>query len=104
MGMAAMSEPATMQKRIDDLETALARLTPNEQKVLRALAKYELCSDEILRFAMHGDSLRGKHIVEVIIFRMRQKLKPFGITISTLRSHGYSLDKESRDRIIGGIP
>lgn len=80
-------------------------LTPHEAKVFACLAAREQASKEMIMSALYGargDDVVQIKIVDVFVCKMRKKLKPFGIEISTLWGKGYTLVDRKRF-LRGGI-
>jgi two-component system cell cycle response regulator CtrA len=79
-------------------------LSPGEKRVLTSLigAQGGFRSNEVLfAAARRWDSTGSGNLVSVIVCRLRQKLKPFGITIHTVHGEGYKIDPESKAIVIG---
>jgi DNA-binding winged helix-turn-helix (wHTH) protein len=47
----------------------------------------------------HGDPVSNIKIVDVVICRLRRKLRPHNIAIVTIHGQGFQLAKDARDRI-----
>lgn len=77
-------------------------LTPHEARIFLSLLKRDVCSKEQLLNAaydlLHDGDLPGIKIIDVFICKIRKKLKPHGISISTIWGQGYYLDAEARQR------
>ncbi|EAP89150.1 two-component response regulator [Oceanicaulis sp. HTCC2633] len=77
-------------------------LTPNEEAILAALkARGALTKDQI-HFELYGDRIDGgpeMKIVDVLVCKLRKKLKPFEIAIDTEWGRGYALTAQSKDRL-----
>ena len=59
----------------------------------KALSR-DILLDQLWGFEYDGDT----RIVDVHIFKIRDKLKPYGIKIKTIRGVGYMLEDETNDR------
>ena len=105
-----------MQDEIDHLKEALASvsrtaprwvtdwgLTMPEATILGALVKHRVVSRDALMAALYSgrgpDAEPDPEIVNVFILRLRRKLRPHGITITTLRGRGWHLCEEGRRRL-----
>jgi DNA-binding response OmpR family regulator len=73
-------------------------LTSAEAKIVARLMNRDFSSREQLHLAM-SDREASSNTVEVIICRIRAKLKPYDIKIDTHRGVGYSIDRETRKRL-----
>ena len=103
-------ENLLLRERIAFLEEALMgskplpvewQLTPSEERVFGALLNRELASKETIMAALYAD--RGADeaeikIVDVLVCKLRRKLRPFGVAIHTSWGRGYFLDRETRER------
>jgi DNA-binding winged helix-turn-helix (wHTH) protein len=75
-------------------------LTPAEARALLALARRGHASKMEVHVAIAGGApVTGDKVVEVIISRLRAKLKPSGIEITTVWKAGYKLAEAGRDKI-----
>jgi DNA-binding response OmpR family regulator len=79
----------------------LLRLTHAESRALVRLAKHDHVSREELHAAVSHDDhpVTGIKIVDVVIYRLRRKLSPFGIEVTTVRGQGYTLAESARDSL-----
>lgn len=104
-------ENDVLRARIAELEALLLRcapnlplewgLTPSEQLVFAALASREqLSKDQIMAVVYRnvGRDEPYQKIVDVFICKLRRKLKPFGVVITTVWGQGYRLDPDARRR------
>ncbi len=77
------------------------RLTAAESRVFCALLARDRASKDHLLWAMHngrpGDEPELK-IIDVLVCKIRAKLKPFGVAIHTIWGFGYCLDAETKAR------
>lgn len=117
-----MSDPIAMQKQIDDLEFENAELrkalvpptaqiplewglTPHEVEIVAAMAAREFLGKEQIRTVLYAGIPQGEERhwknADVYIFKIRAKLKPFGVEIRTIWARGWQFDKEWRDKIMG---
>jgi DNA-binding response OmpR family regulator len=110
-GLTGADLEAALRDRILELETALGaiwraprvlHLTPTEERLLGALAAHRkmLTSDAIYN-VIYGTKRNPPEpkIIGVLMFRIRQKLAPAGVTIVTEWGHGYFLPADSLDRL-----
>jgi DNA-binding response OmpR family regulator len=78
------------------------RLTAMQTRMFGVLLARERVSRPQLMSALYGLRLDGEipdeKIVDVQIFHMRRKLKPFGIEIANVWGQGYALDAATRAR------
>lgn len=93
-----------LQEQVAQLQKALGgetpcpvewKLTASEARVFGVLIRREVATKDAIMAALYRD--RGSaeptpKIVDVFICKMRRKLKPHGITISTRWGMGYSLE------------
>lgn len=79
-------------------------LTGQEKRFLAALVAYPgVRNFEFLFSTVSGGAANDdepKRLITVIACRVRRKLKAFGVNIITHYAAGYSLDRESRARLI----
>jgi hypothetical protein len=77
-------------------------LTRAEGRMLLHLVKWHLAAREELHRAMSdGDPVTGIKIIDVVVGRLRRKLKPHGIAIATIYGLGFQLPADSRERLRG---
>lgn len=80
------------------------RLTAQEDRALAALVAQPGARgiDFLFDAATRGNASEGERsrLVTVIICRIRRKMKPYGLRIDTHYARGYSLDHESRARLL----
>ncbi len=76
-------------------------LTSYENKMLAALMSRSECTKNMLMLALYGDKIdvAQDKIVDVFICKIRAKLKPFGILITTHWGHGYYLTPENKAKV-----
>ncbi len=79
-------------------------MTAQEERILAALVAYTGMRgvDFLFEAGTHGNASDDERsrLVTVIICRIRRKLKPFGLSILTHYARGYSLEPESRRRLL----
>jgi len=88
------------------------RLTQSEGRLIRALARRPELTKAQLVTALYYDRVAEEEvpepkIVDVMICKARRKLKPFGVSITTLWGTGFALDAETRRMLTetsGGSP
>lgn len=75
-------------------------LSPMESDVFRVLLKRDVARFTAISAALYSDrpDPPDDRTIHVFIFRIRRKLKPFGIVIHRVRHVGYSLDAVTRTR------
>lgn len=112
------STEAHLRERIADLEEQSASLkqlvagaeiwwkvfpfTGNEAKVFSCLMRRELAScNQILdwMYLERPNEESGKDMVRVMILKVRNKLKPFGIDVRTVWGQGYAIDPANKSKI-----
>ncbi|WP_367278227.1 helix-turn-helix domain-containing protein [uncultured Alsobacter sp.] len=74
-------------------------LSPSEQKVMGVLLTREMATKDALMAALYTANGRDEaelKIVDVFICKMRKKLKPFAISITTVWAQGYALPPDIR--------
>lgn len=103
------AENQRLRDRVTFLEDALIavrplplewRLTGQESRVFGVLVNREFATKEAIMAGLYGDRPDDEaeiKIVDVFICKIRQKLKPFGITITTLWGRGYALPPQHRE-------
>lgn len=99
-----------LEDEIEILKDALAdravmlppewKLSAREAEVFRIMIKRNVTRIATFMAALYSDRLDPPEdkIVSVYIFKMRRKLKPFGIEIRAVRGVGYALDERTRER------
>jgi len=97
---------ARLHDRIEELERLLGMrpvlpriwgLTAREADVLGILLKRQVMSQtQLFEAIWGGDSERETKIVEVMICKLRAKLRPHGIAIRTEHGVGYYVPPESK--------
>lgn len=104
----AEAENDMLRERIIDLERALGvgyvaplalRLTATEQRVVGHLLEREHITKDSAMAVLYRDLARDEaepKIVDVFICKIRKKLKPFGIKITTLWGQGYAMPQASK--------
>ena len=101
---------ALLEERVAQLEALLVtdwrapiewRLTPSEERVMGVLVARERASKEAIVAALYldrgADSAEPK-IVDVFICKIRRKLRPFGVEITTLWGAGFALADRQKYR------
>jgi DNA-binding response OmpR family regulator len=99
-------DTAQLRDRIDELERLLGmrpvlpriwQLTPREADVLGILLKRQVMSQtQLFEAIWGGDSERETKIVEVVVCKLRAKLRPHGIAIRTEHGSGYYIPPDSK--------
>ena len=76
------------------------RLTTSEASIFGVLLKKDGATNELLMQALYSDSGADdppeEKIIDVFVCKMRKKIKPFGISITTLWGKGYCMPPESK--------
>jgi DNA-binding response OmpR family regulator len=100
------AETMRLRDRIDELERLLGmrpmlpriwKLTPREADVFGILLKRQVMSQtQLFEAIWGGDSDRETKIVEVMICKLRAKLRPHGIAIRTEHGVGYFIPPASK--------
>ena len=103
---AAASETARLRDRVEELERLLGmhpvlprlwRLTGREADVLGILLRRQVMTHtQLFEAIWGGDSDRSIKIVEVVVCKLRAKLRPHGIAIRTEHGVGYFIPPESK--------
>lgn len=106
------AENETLRERIRHLESMLGYrltipimfdLTASEGRMLSAMLTRDLMSRQQLLDALYGhkpvDDEPEIKIIDVYACKMRKKLKPFGIYISSKWGQGYYLTKEAKAKV-----
>lgn len=80
-------------------------LTQSESKVFSLLIERDMANrDQLLSALMHGrgaDAEPHRKIVDVYLCKIRAKLKPFGIEITSVWGRGYMIDAANKAKIAG---
>lgn len=76
----------------------LPKLTPLEEQTLRMLMRRSLLTQDAFR-TLRPDADTDGNNMRVHVFRIRRKLKPFGVRIESLWGRGYALDAASREML-----
>ena len=81
-------------------------LTAMEARLMRALVTRPVVSKELATFFLYGrgDIQRSEKIIDVTLHKVRKKLAPFGLTISTVYGCGWALDETVRRRLASQGP
>lgn len=106
-----LAENQALKDQIEVLKSAMTapvrlprewRLTRQEDTILRHLAKRDVVRNDSFAAALFSDQIDppSYDCLKTYVFRLRAKLKPFGITITTVWGTGYALDDESRAKIL----
>ncbi|MFC3074945.1 helix-turn-helix domain-containing protein [Shinella pollutisoli] len=106
---AQQREIAMLRERVRQLEHALSpsvvaidmawQLTSSEARVFACLATRAKATKEMILQALYSDrpdDAPEPKIVDVFVCKLRKKLKPFGIEITTVWGQGYSLADRCR--------
>lgn len=92
-------DPLAEQRRRILCLRSLFDLSRAESRVLVRLMQDEAVTKEELRVTVtDGDPTTDRHVI-VVICNLRKRLKPHGISISTLWGSGYNLPADSRAKI-----
>lgn len=99
----------TLRERNRQLEELLApssttippewSLTASEARVFAHLTTRDECSKDSIMAAMYSNRVDAGpeiKIVDVFICKLRKKLRPFGVSITTLWGRGYALEDRAR--------
>ncbi len=109
---ALLERIAAQEERIRQLEEILApssvsiplewRLTSAEATVFACLAARDVASKDMIYDALYSMRLEDVEpkVIDVFICKLRQKVKPFGVQIETVRGSGYFL--RDRDQYVVG--
>lgn len=79
-------------------------LSGAEKRVLTSLINAQggfRAREVLFTAARRWESTGNNHLLEVIICRLRKKMKPLGVTIHTIRGEGYKIDADSKAIVIG---
>ena len=103
------AENAALRARIADLEANGIRLFPrrfdlsaNQAKMLALLMRPGIFSkDMLMRAIWEGRNYQPnqKKLIDVMIYKMREKLSPLGIEILTMWGQGYYLTPQTKERV-----
>lgn len=74
-------------------------LTPREGQVLAILYKNDVANKSRVMMLLYDEKFVIDKILDVYIWRLRQKLKPFGIEIRTRYRFGYYIPPEGKGQI-----
>ena len=103
-------ENAILRERLARLETSFGlsfvapvewRLTGSEQAVVGALLARDHCTKDALMAALYRDFGKDEpeiKIIDVFICKLRKKLKPFGLEITTIWGLGYAMSAAMKAR------
>lgn len=78
------------------------RISPSQLKILSALLAYELATKQRLHGLLYAHDPSGgadPKIVDVLVCKLRQRLKPHGISIETCWGRGYFLTSEMKEKL-----
>lgn len=105
-------ENDTLRARVAQLEAFLTGgniqaplewgLTTSEEMVFGALASRELATKEFIMTLLYRGLQQDEaeiKIVDVLICKLRKKIRPFGVEIRTHWGRGFSLSAEARARL-----
>ena len=70
-------------------------LTPTEIKVLNVLLKRSTATKEAIHAVLYGDDADGgaeMKIIDVLVCKIRAKIEPYGLKITTVWGQGYKLE------------
>lgn len=103
---AAVSETARLRDRVEELERLLGMrpvlprmwgLTGREADVVGILLRRQVMTHaQLFEAIWGGDSDRNIKIVEVLVCKLRAKLRPHGIAIRTEHGVGYFVPPDSK--------
>jgi two-component system cell cycle response regulator CtrA len=103
---AAVSETVRLRDRVEELERLLGMrpvlprmwgLTGREADVLGILLRRQVMTQaQLFEAIWGGDSERSVKIVEVVVCKLRTKLRPYGIAIRTEHGVGYFVPRDSK--------
>jgi len=79
----------------------LFKLTHAEARTFVKLLKHDLVARAELHAAMAADDnpTTESNILNVVVFRLRRKLSPYGIQIDTIRGFGFKLADDARGTV-----
>lgn len=69
-------------------------LTPRECDIWRLLCRNHFVSRGLIRLVVYADRADGgpdRGGIDVLIFKLRRKINPFGYVIETMHGHGWRL-------------
>jgi DNA-binding response OmpR family regulator len=103
-------ENDTLRERIRQMEDAFFSPKPlprklglsgHEGRIVSILLKNGAASRDAILLAVYGGARDAPDpsLLRVYISKARRKLRAHGITIETRRSYGYSMSKESREKL-----
>lgn len=106
------AENAALRARVSDLETKygfynkvplLFGLTASEAKVFSMLTERDMANrSQLMNAIMVGrgaDEEPEPKIVDVYICKIRKKLKPFGVEITSVWGRGYRLEVTAKEKV-----
>jgi two-component system cell cycle response regulator CtrA len=108
--MTGQSRIQQLEDQVEVLKDALADrtvplpddwpLSPMEETVFRVMLKRDVARFAAIFAALYSDrpDPPDDKIIHVFIFRIRRKLKPFGVVVTRVRHVGYALDAVTRAR------
>lgn len=76
------------------------RLTGSETKVFGRLLKAGVATKDAIMATLYRDAGKDEaeiKIVDVLVCKLRKKLKPFGLEITTVRGLGYVMPQPTKD-------
>lgn len=76
-------------------------LTAPETRMLALLVAHDVLTKETAYTALYPDFNTAPEvkILDIMVYHIRKKIKPFGIVIATLWGRGWSLGPETRERL-----
>lgn len=104
-------ENDTLRARVTQLESVMGaefcaplewRLTPSETRILGLLYARERVTKDAIMTVLYREWGRDEaeiKIVDVLVCKLRKKLKPFGISIQTRHGVGYGMTQDARDAV-----
>jgi two-component system cell cycle response regulator CtrA len=105
------AEVERLQARIEQLEEAAGirfvtplewRLTPAEMRVFGVLMARELATKDAIMAALYRDTGRDEaeiKIVDVLVCKIRAKLRAFDVSIQTVWGQGYRLTPPTKAKV-----
>jgi hypothetical protein len=100
---AEIREFKNQKNDVGEFFSGVAKMTPSEAKVVGAIARYGRASKSTLYHALYGglgdDEQREPKIVDVMVCKLRKKLRQHNIEIETIWGVGYTMDPESVARL-----
>lgn len=97
-----------MRERVRQLESLIMpsvhvpiewRLTPAEARVFQHLTSRDVATKQSIMTALYSDRADDEveiKIVDVFVCKMRKKLTPFGVGITTIWGTGYALNDRNK--------